>query len=507
MAAGDWFASVGSPASDKNLIRPLVDGERAWEDVLKEIGRAKKSINLAFWMMHLDHELERDATYEFKDPSDRKRFTLHDILIKKVEEGVKVRILLWILPTIPTTEAEWINMLLPGPTKIITNTIRVTSILALLDLRILQLALLRKFDVILEPHPTKTIGSWHQKTITIDNNVAFVGGMNARENDWDSFHAVYDYRRMPHSSSGKKRRSLESSKKEPKFPPRHDFQARIEGPLVNDIHNNFVSRWNQGIADKRFYTSKLSKLATSSFPSQGAHSTTGQIVRTMPAYPATPLGEKGCFEIYTKAIRKAKQYIYIENQYFRSPTISQELANAARKNPKLIVIVVTLPDMLAVSEALGFGLASPSTYWTDKALQTLEKAIPNWHPFKLMVSDVDAAGDRIYVDVDTHAKLMIIDDAWYTIGSCNVNERGFIYEGEMNVAAVDSKEAHRLRKRVWNEHLQMKTPNDIGKATKLWYDHARKNLDAMKKKRKPLSHVYAFSQNGPLLPMVPKSWV
>ncbi len=101
---------------------------------------------------------------------------------------------------------------------------------------------------------------------------------------------------------------------------------------------------------------------------------------------------------------------------------------------------------------------------------------------------------------------MIVDDEWYTIGSCNINERGFLYEGEINTSVNNFDDAFALRKRLWSEHLQTPCPADILDATRLWYEHAVENYKTQQDKRKPLSRVFPFAQAGPLLPATRKSW-
>jgi phosphatidylserine/phosphatidylglycerophosphate/cardiolipin synthase-like enzyme len=226
----------------------------------------------------------------------------------------------------------------------------------------------------------------------------------------------------------------------------------------------------------------------------------------MPKFPATPLGETGCFDLYVQAIRNAEQYIYIEDQYFRSDRIAQELAKACRKNPKLILVVITRPDYIAWSEEKQLGLATPSTFWTADSFKIIAAAMPGFTLFYLQVSDTDAGGQWALLEVNTPAKIKIVDDEWYMIGSCNINERGFIYEGELNAGVHEPTQAFALRKRLWSEHLQEACPDDIGEATRLWFDHAAENHKAQKDRKKPRSRVFPFTQQGPALPVVPKTW-
>ena len=508
--AKQWYISNGSAARDGNVLVPLVDGEETWLDILAAIRLAKKTIHMTFWMMHLDHELDRPESLEFKDPAERYKNTLHALLLEKQQKGVTIRILLWVPSTIPSTELEVLKLIgesiLPNPIAKLRLGVTALSIGAILDLRILKYAIEGRLEVLIEHHPTHMIGSWHQKTIIIDGRIAYVGGMNARQNDWDAKHSTYDYRRMPHASSGLERANRQRKKAETEYPPRHDFMIRIEGALVMDVQNNFISRWNCAIDNKNFYYRRLTKLNAATSLPKSSGSKSGQIVRTMPKHPSTPQGETGCFEMYVKAIQNAEEYIYIEDQYFRSERIALELANACRKNPKLLLVVVTPPDYWAQWEEQNLALASPSTFWTTDSFKIIKSAVPEFCLFYLQVSGMDVSGNQILVKVDTHAKIMIVDDEWYTIGSCNINERGFMYEGEINVSVHNPADAFNLRKRLWSEHLAVPCPDDIVKATRLWFDHATENHKAAKERRKPLSRVFAFVQDGPALPISRKTW-
>ncbi|MFL5832787.1 MAG: phospholipase D-like domain-containing protein, partial [Solirubrobacterales bacterium] len=52
-----------------------------------------------------------------------------------------------------------------------------------------------------------------------------------------------------------------------------------------------------------------------------------------------------------------------------------------------------------------------------------------------------------------HAKVGIVDDAWLTIGSANLNEHSLFNDSEMNVVTCDAGLARSTRLRLWSEHL------------------------------------------------------
>lgn len=60
-----------------------------------------------------------------------------------------------------------------------------------------------------------------------------------------------------------------------------------------------------------------------------------------------------------------------------------------------------------------------------------------------------------YRSVYVHAKVAIIDNAWLTLGSANLNERGFFTDSEINAVIADADIARNLRIDLWAEHLAL----------------------------------------------------
>ena len=54
-----------------------------------------------------------------------------------------------------------------------------------------------------------------------------------------------------------------------------------------------------------------------------------------------------------------------------------------------------------------------------------------------------------YREIYIHSKLMLVDDAFMTLGSANLNQRSMAVDSEINIATVDRRVACDLRKRVW----------------------------------------------------------
>ena len=73
---------------------------------------------------------------------------------------------------------------------------------------------------------------------------------------------------------------------------------------------------------------------------------------------------------------------------------------------------------------------------------------------RLLACTLYAVGGEKDWQVYMHAKVGIVDDAWMTIGSANLNEHSLFNDTEMNVVTHDAALAQQTRLRLWAEHLQ-----------------------------------------------------
>jgi phosphatidylserine/phosphatidylglycerophosphate/cardiolipin synthase-like enzyme len=113
-----------------------------------------------------------------------------------------------------------------------------------------------------------------------------------------------------------------------------------------------------------------------------------------------------------------------------------------------------------------------------------------------------------YLPVYVHAKIGIIDDQWLTIGSANLNERGFVTDAEMNIQSVSPAEARRLRIALWSDHLHL-DPQEIEAADPItlidtaWKQTADAVTDALNRRGMPPRGSIAHYQPG----KSPGSWL
>lgn len=473
----DWFVRGRNwaPPRGGNAIEILIDGEQTWARVAEDLERARAEVQISMWMARPEVELLRPAKLAVSDPHARARLRLGAVLERRASEGVAVRLLLWggRAPIIDRWLRRWYWR---RPVAI---------------------------DVLEQDHP-HVLGSIHQKTITIDRRIGYCGGMNLKQNDWDTReHAIFEPRRNPHWVCAAARAWVAARRLRPLYAPRHDLAVRIEGPAVGDLLDDFADRWRQAAAMRR--RSLISRLVDQLRARMGVEPSLDlptrtdqpepsgkcwvQVVRTMPG------GEEGILGAYVRAIRNARRYIYIENQYFRSPLIGEELSEALLANPALRLAVVVRP----INDG-DKSLFDPRSYWTAHTLELIREVRPDFQLTRLIVWDRDAQQRLCWADVDVHAKIMIVDDVWLTVGSANIHDRGFRSEAELNAVVLDKAEAGQLRKRLMAEHLELAVDDprlaDIDTAFDLWEQHAKDNPLLRARGQQPRSRVHHFVQQG-----------
>lgn len=466
-----WFTPIGFPPTQGNRVDVLVDGEDGWRAVVQAIEQAQTSVHVTTWIYQPTTELLRPDP--LADPSERERYTVHRMLEARAQAGVTVRLLLWDAPFLPML----------GPAR---RAARSPD---------------DNFEVLQEANPAKRpllednqwhlynlilgdfeIGSHHQKSVVVDGTVGFCTGMNLKENDWDGgVHRVFNPARCRFNRSAAFRREVQECRRRADYRPRHDFIARVEGPAVEHLQENFRERWNRLIENKAKHSDRATPAPDPEPIAPGAGPSQVQVIRTMP----DPV-ERGILDTYLRAIGTARRLIYIEDQYFRSVHISEAIADAVRTWPELEVIVTT---------SQGQANQRLAGSWTRECFDRIRQRKPDFELFALRIAEMDAVGRLVLEEVDNHAKLMIIDDLFLSVGSCNMNDRGFEYEGELNLAVVDADLARRVRLDVWRLHLEgdARLSGEITNDVAIWKEHAEQNrVFDRRAGQMPTSHVFPF---------------
>jgi phosphatidylserine/phosphatidylglycerophosphate/cardiolipin synthase-like enzyme len=202
---------------------------------------------------------------------------------------------------------------------------------------------------------------------------------------------------------------------------RHDAYLEVAGPCARDIQHNFVERWNRA-SEHQEAASDLP--IPTAIPSPCGTSVV-QIQRMFGA-------DKSILEQYEHAIDAAERTIHIENQAIPIPPIAARLESALKRGVEVLMLVPAVPD-----ESYYAARLDPARHALFDGL----KALGRYPKFRL-------AGLPVYV----HAKLMIVDDAWATIGSCNLHALSLGGSAEMNASIWDAGVARDLRADLLRRH-------------------------------------------------------
>lgn len=113
-----------------------------------------------------------------------------------------------------------------------------------------------------------------------------------------------------------------------------------------------------------------------------------------------------------------------------------------------------------------------------------------------------------WVPVYVHAKLAIIDDAFTTLGSANINYRSMNVDSEINICLENGHVATELRQELWGLHTRTSgpTPSDVSPAASghgglhdelsdaytRWWQIADKNTKFQGRKKAPLASLVDF---------------
>src|SRR3989441_1941774 len=376
---GGWAEGEPPPRSG-NALSVLVDGAEAFRAMADAIENARSHVHVTGWHVTPDFALTRDGA-----PTILRR------LLADVATHLPVRVLVWAGAPLPILRPWRGDM-----RKIREQLVAGTRVRCALDAR------------------ERPMHCHHEKTIVVDDRIAFVGGI-----DLTTFHGDrWDT---------------------PLHPPRgaigwHDVAARITGPAVQDVARNFSMRWEATTGER--------------LPAASAPTPTGdvelQLVRTVPdgMYRHLPKGEFRILESYLRGLRAAQRFAYLENQFLWSPEILAVLRDKLARPPTPdFRVVLVLP-------------AKPDSGGDDTRGQLGTLVQADGDGGRLLACTLYAIGGEKDWPVYVHAKVGIVDDAWMTIGSANLNEHSLFNDTEMNVVTHDARLAQETRLRLWAEHLQ-----------------------------------------------------
>jgi len=317
--------------------------------------------------------------------------------------------------------------------------------------------------------------------------------------------------------------------------PWHDIHCRVEGPIARDVLENFVERWvRQGegmppLVDDNFCR-QINPQAVSvcddpskewnvqlfrSITSDSADLKIEGRERLVLTSKKGRLVEQSITQAYIQMIRHAKNFIYIENQYFMGSAFQWvEDFNVLCNHTIPVEITSKIKDKMFAGERFTAYIVIPMwpegdptsapmqaiLHWQFRTMQMMykevgralrEASVPphlgqhptDWlmflcpgtrvvpDPQDMDVLDPPSPGSlaetfwktqrqMIYV----HSKMMIVDDSYIIVGSANINERSMsgTRDTEMAVGCWQPQfssynpygEVHMFRMSLWAEHLK-----------------------------------------------------
>ena len=461
-----WFAATGRPARDGNDLELLMDGEQAWATIHEDLVQAQDRIHHSTWYWESDFELYRPSNHAITTLSQREYNASMNVL--EAQTSAHKRLLInrfyegWDWIDILYAEGDLLDhaespgdgfdvILQANPTEVpLTEDYEGQPADFCFRDRVLANPSYADLPLLDAPCEDKTprdltipAASFHQKFWLIDDRVAYVGGMNTKGVDWDtSNHLVFESRRMQIDADTEDRQAVQAHEELPDYGPRKDYIIRIDGPCVDDVDDVFNTRWEQAIASGAAYSEYVDTFETTPYSGGEPGSLMAQVVATMPE----PWAEMSILETQAKAFANAQSYIYIEDQYFRSPRFNDVLIATLLERPWVKLIVVTKP-------VTAYDGGAMYTYLADQMFREL---VPDQYlMLQLRSFEVVAQEDwgwdtkELHLqDMDVHSKIVLVDDRYLSVGSANKNNRSILYDGELNVSVLDEAFVHDQRVRI-----------------------------------------------------------
>ncbi|XP_058074455.1 phospholipase D alpha 1 isoform X5 [Magnolia sinica] len=527
---------------------PLADGkyyepDRCWEDVFDAITNAKHLIYITGWSVYTEITLIRDSRRQ-KPGGD---VTLGELLKKKANEGVRVLMLVWDDRTSVALLKR--DGLMATHDEETANYFEGTEVHCVLCPRNPD-----DGGSIIQDLQISTMFTHHQKIIVVDSEmpnkgsqqrriVSYVGGIDLCDGRYDTqFHSLFRTLDTAHHDDFHQANFTGASitKGGPRE-PWHDIHCRLEGPIAWDVLFNFEQRWRkQGGKDLLLQLRDLADTIITPSPvtfPEDRETWNVQLFRSIDGgaafgFPETPeeaaraglvsgkdnIIDRSIQDAYIHAIRRAKDFIYIENQYFLGSSfgwkadgikvedigalhlipkeLSLKIVSKIEAGERFTVYVVIpmwpegLPESASVQAILDWqrrtmemmytdiaealrakGLeANPKEYLTFFCLANREvkkegEYIPKEEPEA--DSDYSRAQQARRFMIYVHAKMLIVDDEYIIIGSANINQRSMdgTRDSEIAMGAYQPYhlaarepargQIHGFRMALWYEHLGM----------------------------------------------------
>ncbi|XP_058101957.1 phospholipase D alpha 4 isoform X3 [Magnolia sinica] len=481
----------------------MYQSRKLWEDIYKAMDGTKHLIYIAGWSLNPKIVLVRDPETEIPQA---KGVTIGELLKRKAEEGVAVRIMLWDDETsLPIIKNKGV---MRTHDQDAFDYFKHSKVVCRLCPRM--------------HHKFPTSFAHHQKTITVDIQssighreiMSFVGGLDLCDGRYDTEeHSLFRTLNTESHADDFYQINFDGASLHRGGPrePWHDTHASITGQAAWDVLINFEQRWmKQCEPCLLLSTDEISDLIQPSIMVGHDYNWKVQVFRSIDHISARPLLDDVCVAecsihaAYVEAIRRAERFVYIENQYFIGGCnmwekdqrcrcknlipveIALKLASKIRSRERFAVYIVIpmWPEGVPESESV-----QDILHWTRLTMSMMYRLIGEAigetgvgvHPmdylnfFCLANREKVVRGEFIppsspqhtsqYWRAQMHRRFMIYVHSKLMIGSANVNQRSMdgrrdteiaigCYQPDFTGERRDSSDVHKYRMSLWYEHTR-----------------------------------------------------
>ncbi|WP_235679150.1 phospholipase D-like domain-containing protein [Aquibium microcysteis] len=262
----------------------------------------------------------------------------------------------------------------------------------------------------------------HQKIVVVDDVLAFCGGIDMTADRWDTReHLDEDPRRVRPSGRS--------------YGPWHDATAAVDDGAARALGDLARERWRRATGEE----------LEPPPPSQAAiwparieptfRNVTLGIARTMPGDDDTD-DVREVERLTLDAVRAARHTIYCESQYFASRAVAEAIASrlVEKDGPEIVIINPLSADGFLEAEVMDSSRAQ---------MFDIVRQADMYERFRIF-TPVAEGGRPIYV----HAKILVVDDVLFRIGSSNLNNRSMGFDTECDLVIEAAPEDADLRRRI-----------------------------------------------------------
>ncbi|MGD8643649.1 MAG: VTT domain-containing protein, partial [Chromatiales bacterium] len=252
-------------------------------------------------------------------------------------------------------------------------------------------------------------GSQHQKLVVVDESLAFVGGIDPSKWRWDT---------SEHRPDNPERIDPDGKP----YPPFHDMMLAVTGDVARALAELARYRWERATGEP---IEPCPDAEGDPWPQDveiDLEDIDVAIARTLPEHDDQPEARE-IERLLCDAIGAASRCIYLESQYFTTARIADALTKRleSEQGPEIVLVLPERKDSWLERATMDVLRA--------RLIRRLQEADAH-DRFRVYYPHVAGLGESC---VSVHAKLLIVDDHIFNLGSANLSNRSMGLDSECNL--------------------------------------------------------------------------